>query len=140
MLNELRDLSRSLIVAGIPLEQRHKFFKDCKKSAITCLVYLNQKGDISGFDFADFDVRSVRKWEQSNGCSFPAFNIPSLYKVTIDASKSEINKNKKNLEKGIKLTVDDINRLANSSATWDKKDIAKQQFRNLKINPYRYCL
>lgn len=125
MLNELRDLSRSLNEDNIPLEKRHEHFENCKRSNITCFIYLNNNGDISGFDFADYDVRKIRKWEKSNGCSFPAFNIPSLYKVTDEVSRDAVIKIRKKLKKEIKVSVDDIQKLAESASGWGKNDIKK---------------
>ena len=43
MLNELRDLSRSLIASGIQLTDWHPNFKKCPKARVTCFTYITDK-------------------------------------------------------------------------------------------------
>jgi hypothetical protein len=94
MLNELRDLSRSLIASGIKITDWHPNFDKCPRGGTACFIYLDESGDIKGIALPepDFDVTTIRKWEKANGCSFPAFNVPSLF--TTKRSTSRFCKNK----------------------------------------------
>lgn len=46
MLNELRDLSRSLIASGVELTDWHPNFDKCPTSGITCFIHIANEGDI----------------------------------------------------------------------------------------------
>lgn len=105
MLNELKDLSRSLKEAGIVQQDWHPFFDTCVKSArelpkgqnsntkrtrkasgyLTYKIFLGKEGRITDFVgiSPDEDISDTRKWKQNNnnGFSFPAFNISSLLKL-----------------------------------------------------------
>ncbi len=102
MLNELRDLARSLSASGVEFTDWHQNFKKCPKSGMTCFIYLNERSDIGDIKFPapDFDITTIRKWEKANGCSFPAFNVSPLFKTDDKEIIKEINQIKKNLQKG----------------------------------------
>jgi len=122
MLNELRDLARSLLTSGVEFTDWHPNFKKCPKSGMTCFIYLNEHGDIEDISFPepDFDITIVRKWEKANGCSFPAFNVPSLYKTQNDETANEVNQFKKDLRKGRPLGSERLNKvMANCVSNWD---------------------
>lgn len=122
MLNELRDLARSLSTSGVEFTDWHPNFNKCPKSGMTCFIYLNEHGDIEDISFPepDFDITTIRKWEKANGCSFPAFNVPSLYKTQNDEKANEVNQFKKDLRKGRPLDFDDLNKvIVDCVSNWD---------------------
>lgn len=127
MLNELRDLARSLLTSGVEVTDWHPNFKKCPKSGMTCFIYLNEHGDIEDISFPepDFDITTVRKWEKANGCSFPAFNVPSLYKTQNDETASKVNQFKRDLKKGNPIASDVLNKvMENCVSNWDGTAIA----------------
>ncbi|MBN2653580.1 MAG: hypothetical protein JXR79_00490 [Nitrospirae bacterium] len=107
MLNELRDLARSLSTSGVEFTDWHSNFKKCPKSGLTCFISLKENGDIEDISFPepDFDITTVRKWEKANGCSFPAFNVPSLHRTQNDETAKEVDQIKKDLKKGNRITA-----------------------------------
>jgi len=122
MLNELRDLARSLLTSGVKFTDRHQNFKICPRSGITCFAYLNENGCLEDLSFPepDFDITTVRKWEKANGCSFPAFNVPSLYKTQNDETTNEVNQLRKDLREGKPLTSENLNKvMENCVSNWD---------------------
>lgn len=122
MLNELRDLARSLLTSGVEFTDWHPNFKKCPKSGMTCFIYLNEQGDIEDISFPepDFDITTVRKWEKANGCSFPAFNVPSLYKTQNDETASEVNQFKRDLKRGNPIASEVLNKvMENCVSNWD---------------------
>ena len=127
MLNELRDLSRSLIASGIQLTDWHPNFKKCPKARVTCFTYITDKGDINiSIPDPSFDVRTIRKWEKANGCSFPAFNVPPLFKLIDNESIKKIYALKKVLQKGKPIESVTVNELINNSIiNWDKTAFKK---------------
>ncbi len=127
MLNELRDLSRSLIASGVELTDWHPNFDKCPKSGITCFIHIANEGDISiSFPEPDFDVRTIRKWEKANGCSFPAFNVPPLFRSTDDELIEKINDLKKILQKGKPLESVKVNEfICSCISNWDKTALRK---------------
>lgn len=127
MLNELRDLAQSLLTSGIEFTDWHPNFKKCPKSGMTCFIYLNEHGDIEDISFPepDFDITTVRKWEKANGCSFPAFNVPSLYKTQNDETASEVNQFKRDLKKGNPIASEVLNKvMENCVSNWDGTALA----------------
>lgn len=94
MLNELYQLSIALQAAAITPCDWHKDFKSLpkaneKKPCYKITLGSNSKiADIVplGNDFSGL----LRKWEPSNGNSFPAFNIPPLYRVVAQDRKKMI--------------------------------------------------
>ena len=128
MLNELRDLSRSLIASGIEITDWHPNFDKCPKGGTACFIYLNESGDIKNIALPepDFDVTTIRKWEKANGCSFPAFNVPSLFIPNDDEVSKEINQVKKSLQKGQPVDSAKINELIdNCSMNWNENTLSK---------------
>lgn len=122
MLNELRDLTRSLSISGVEFTDWHPNFKKCPKRGMICFISLNDKGDIEDIRFPepDFDITTVRKWEKANGCSFPAFNVPSLYKTQNDETANEINQLRKDLRKGKPLASENLYKvMENCVSNWD---------------------
>ena len=122
MLNELRDLARSLLTSGVEFTDWHPNFKKCPKSGMTCFIYLNEHGDIEDISFPepDFDITTIRKWEKANGCSFPAFNVPSLFKTQNDETASEINQLKRDLKRGNPIASEVLNKvMENCVNNWD---------------------
>lgn len=128
MLNELRDLSRSLIASGIELTNWHPNFDKCPRGGTACFIYLDESGDIKNIILPEpnFDVTTIRKWEKANGCSFPAFNVPSLFIPNDDEVSKKINQVKKILQKGQPVDSAKINELiGNCSMNWDKNTLLK---------------
>lgn len=122
MLNELRDLARSLLTSGVEFTDWHPNFKKCPRSGMACFVYLNERGDIEDTTFLspDFDITTIRKWEKALGCSFTAFNVPSLYKTQNDETANKVTQCKKDLRKGSPLASDDLNKvIENCVSNWD---------------------
>jgi len=122
MLNELRDLARSLSTSGVEFTDWHPNFKKCPRSGITCFVFLNKHGEIEDITFPepDFDITTIRKWEIANGCSFPAFNVPSLYKTLNDETAKEVNQLRQDLRKGESLASENLNKvMENCVSNWD---------------------
>jgi hypothetical protein len=128
MLNELRELSRSLVSTGVEIIDWHPNYYKCPKSGIACFVYLSQNGDIENIAFPepDFDVTTIRKWEKANGCSFPAFNVPPLFMPNSDEVKKEVNHIKKILQRGKPADSAKINELiGNCSINWDEITLSR---------------
>jgi hypothetical protein len=127
MLNELKDLSRSLIASGVELPDWHPNFEKCPKAGITCFINITNKAEISiSFPEPNFDVRTIRKWEKANGCSFPAFNVPPLFRSTDDELVKEINALKKIMQKGKPIESAKVNEFISSCLiNWDKNALTK---------------
>jgi hypothetical protein len=98
----------------------HPQFKPCPQRGLSYWLYLGGNGEAQDMVILpqDLDVSMIRKWEKSNGCSFPAFNIQPLYEP--NETEKEIIKNlKKALTKGNQLIVDDLNNIiSNSKSLW----------------------
>ena len=124
MLNELRVLSRSLLTSGVEFTDWHPNFKKCPKSGMICFIYLNECGDIEDITCPepDFDITTIRKWEKANGCSFPVFNVPSLYKTQNDEIGNEVNQLKKELKKGRSVASENLSSITEKSlGNWNSK-------------------
>lgn len=127
MLNELRDLARSLSESGIGFARWHQNFVKCPGSAVACFIYLNERGDIEDISFpeADFDVTEIRKWEKANGCSFPAFNVPSLYKIMNDETTDKVSQLRKILKSGRMCAAEDLSHMLESCLiNWDPRALS----------------
>lgn len=132
MLNELRELAVCLEKAGIVVEDLHPNFKACP-NYLTYWVYLDDQGNITGtMAVSGEQVRKIRKWEKANGVSFPAFNMPPIFKAVSTTTQEKIKDIKKRIEKGLETNVDEVKGVANScEILWDevttkKKGISKQ--------------
>lgn len=124
MLNELRDLSRSLLTSGVEFTDWHPNFEKCPKRGLICFIYLNEHGDIEDITFPEpnFDITTIRKWEKANGCSFPVFNVPPLYKTQNDEAINEVNQLKKELKKGQTVASENLNSITEKSlSNWNSK-------------------
>ncbi len=96
MLNELYDLSKALENAVITPRDWHKVLKPLpnatpKKQCYKILV--GSDGRISGVEtMKEGLAANLRKWEPSNGNSFPGFNIQPLYRITDEEKKKHLKK------------------------------------------------
>lgn len=127
MLNELRDLARSLEKAGIVQEDLHPLFKPCPKGGLNFWLYLDTDGNIQDIvPIATETVTKVRKWERANGISFPAFNVPPLYEAGGDEDKEKIKTAKKSLQKGSQLDLSELQALISKSRSLWKDTISKK--------------
>ena len=108
MLNELRELAVCLEKAGIVVEDLHPNFKACPNYQ-TYWAYLDEQGNITGITAVPpTQVKKVRKWEKANGVSFPAFNMPPLFNAASEELQDRIKTFKKNIEKGVAVTTEDL--------------------------------
>jgi hypothetical protein len=89
MLNELYNLAESLKLAGITPEEWHPQLKPLPKASVKKPCYRISIGDetsVTSVKSIDTELtNSLRKWEPSNGSSFPGFNIQPLYKICMDS-------------------------------------------------------
>ena len=108
MLNELYHLSEVLGGEGISLPVWHKDFKplpnaSAKKPCYRIMIGAN--GSITEIAPMQGDlVACLRKWEQSNGHSFPGFNIQPLYRIADEDRKKALKtwrKDKKSIDRTI---------------------------------------
>lgn len=94
MLNELRQLSESLESAGIAPKEWHRHLKSLPKVSNNKPCYhiiVSECGDISSIDIINPELTStLKKWEPSNGNSFPGFNIRPLYQVVNEEHKKKL--------------------------------------------------
>lgn len=92
MLNELYMLSGTLEIAEITPHYWYPNFGKIPKG-VCYRVTLSQNGSISDITPVDEDLRKrLRKYEPSNGHSFPGFNIQPLYRITDANHKKFIKK------------------------------------------------
>ena len=132
MLNELRELSLSLEKAGIEVEDIHPNFKACPKY-VTYWVYLDESGNVAGVAPVPTEqVQKIRKWEKANGVSFPAFNMPPIFKAASATSQEQVKTLKKRIEKGNSVSAGEIKSVVDacedlwSEVVKDKKGGSKQ--------------
>ena len=96
MLNELYQLSLTLERAGIIPRDWHKDLKSLPNvtSKKPCYrILIAQDGSITGIETIKKELAAcLRKWEPSNGNSFPGFNIQPFYRVSDEASKKILKK------------------------------------------------
>ncbi|MGE4466121.1 hypothetical protein [Sphaerochaeta sp.] len=89
MLNELYSLAESLSLAGITPEEWHPQLKPLPKASAAKPCYRISIGDetsVTSVKPIDTELtNSLRKWEPSNGNSFPGFNIQPLYRICMDS-------------------------------------------------------
>lgn len=121
MLNELRDLARSLDKDKIEQTSIQKYFKACPsitkkdgntRKSMTFQLSINENGDLTDIQEVPIaQVTTLRKWERSNGESFPAFNIPSLFKPTGEETASLIKELKKEIKDGGEIISSDIDKI-----------------------------
>lgn len=96
MLNELYQLSAVLKDKGIKPYSWHKDLKPLpnisnKKPCYRILI--SSDGSISGIEPMEKELAEcLRKWETSNGNSFPGFNIQPLYRIADEDNKKRLKK------------------------------------------------
>jgi hypothetical protein len=89
MINELYTLSKTL--AGVKIERKdwHKKFKQIPnvsaKSPCFRIWFSCRKPTICGIEEINAELAAqLRKWEPDYGMSFPAFNLPALYRFSAE--------------------------------------------------------
>lgn len=96
MLNELYHLSTVLEASGISPYQWHKDLKLLPNASerIPCYrILVGLDGSITRIEPMTKELAaSLRKWEPSNGNSFPGFNIQPLYRITDETNKKFLKK------------------------------------------------
>jgi hypothetical protein len=136
MLNELYSLSEALQNAGITPCDWHKNFKQIPKTTDKKPCYkisLGGKTEIADITpLSNVHAEFLRKWEPSNGNSFPAFNIQPLYRITNPERKKLLEKWKKG-----KIPIDFAQLqkwiTEETSQNWDNKITAKLEWCLYKI-------
>jgi hypothetical protein len=90
MINELHSLAVAMDDANIITKEWHRQLKELPKVTENnpCFhIFLSSDGSVQKIEKISTDLaKYLRKWEPSNGTSFPAFNLPPLAKH-IDAKK-----------------------------------------------------
>ncbi|MGJ0514950.1 MAG: type I-C CRISPR-associated protein Cas8c/Csd1 [Methylomicrobium sp.] len=132
MLNELYALSAVLDTTGVKTEIWHKNFVPNPKTA-TFRILVDDEGNIADIEtITDEKAKTaIRKWETSNGNSFPSFNVTPLYDLTQDTALIEQAKElKKQLDKDKLINVEHLKTLIEQAANlWvGQKKIAKCLF------------
>ena len=93
MLNELCQLADALEKAGISPKEWHpqlKQLRNVSEKQPCYSVSVSENGSVSSIETINSDTASVlRKWEISNGTSFPSFNIQPLYRIITDEDNKE---------------------------------------------------
>jgi hypothetical protein len=91
MLNELAELSESLLAVGVQAHSWHRHFKTLPKSR-TLRLLLNDAGQVEDIEpITDSEhVQAIRKWEVAAGVSFPAFNVNPLFHTTSGEAKTAL--------------------------------------------------
>ncbi|MDR1947763.1 MAG: hypothetical protein LBQ38_00030 [Spirochaetaceae bacterium] len=88
MINELYALSESLAKAKISPKEWHREFKSLPRATVKspCFrIFVSSRLAIGNIDeLSSEEAGRLRKWEPNNGASFPAFNMPPLYRVYKD--------------------------------------------------------
>jgi len=96
MLNELYHLSAALERAGIIPVDWHKDLRPLPNASDKKPCYrisINEDGAVAGVEPMQKElVASLRKWETSNGNSFPGFNIQPFFRLTDDDQKKRLKK------------------------------------------------
>jgi hypothetical protein len=94
MLNELYQLSKILKEAGIIPYEWHKDLKSLPNAYEKSPCYrlqIDQSGSFVNIEPLKLGtVKSLRKWEQNLGDSFPGFNIQPLYRITDETKKKTL--------------------------------------------------
>lgn len=110
MLNELYELNESRQAAGIVTESWHKDYGTCPNYKTFSLL-LGTDGTVVDLDpITDRQrIKSLRKWEISNGTSFPAFNVLPLLHAQPQAGKE---------------VLDDLNKVLKGSGIIDEQMVS----------------
>jgi len=108
MLNELFCLCESLKRASISGQSWHRNYKPARKGT-SFYVLIDNKGEVKSLEkVPDDKVKSLRKWEESAGISFPAFNVPPLSGTCSRSRKKKIDKSLKSAGLASKLDLSGI--------------------------------
>lgn len=123
MLNELYQLSVTLQNGGIVPHDWHKDLKplpNATRKKPCYKILLDANAAIVGVEPINEDlVACLRKWEPSNGNSFPGFNIQPLYRLTDEATKKSLKKWREGRESiDIELLKEWC---SDAHANWDEK-------------------
>jgi hypothetical protein len=122
MLNELYALSVVLSDRGVKTEIWHKNFVPNPKT-VTFRILIDNEGNITGIEpISDEKAKiAIRKWETSNGNSFPSFNVTPLYDLTQDETLVEQAKElKKHLDKEKPINTEQLKALTDQAVNlWD---------------------
>lgn len=122
MLNELYALAGVLNNTGIKTEIWHKNFVPNPKT-VTFRILIDKEGNIADIEsITDEKAKTVtRKWETSNGNSFPSFNVTPLYDLTQNEMLVEQAKElKKQLDKDKPINVEQLKTVIEQAANlWD---------------------
>jgi len=127
MLNELKDLSRSLKEAKISQKDWHSKFKKCPKYK-AFLVYPAANGEIDEIEPIGDAIKldEIRKWEKNQGWSFPVFNIPPIYSATEDDAKKKFAKIQKKAKRNETVSWTEINEtIGGCNSLWDENTKTK---------------
>lgn len=132
MLNELYAAGASLADAHVQLQDWHPAYTPVPKAAKGAsgkpafFVFINSDGTIARVErITDpSETEGLRKWETSNGYSFPYFNIPPLWWIEFRPSGKDKTKDdedfKHKLDKEA-LTRDELERFIDSRTKSSKK-------------------
>jgi hypothetical protein len=94
MLNELCQLADALENAGISPKEWHPHLKLLPKASDKKPCYrisIAEDNSVVSVDELNIELAAIlRKWEPSNGNSFPGFNIQSLYRLVGDDQKGKL--------------------------------------------------
>lgn len=129
MLNELYQLSLTLQNSGIVPHDWHKDLKplpNATRKKPCYKILLDANGAIAGVEPINEDlVACLRKWEPSNGNSFPGFNIQPLYRLTDEAAKKSLKKWREGRES---IDVELLKEWCSGAhANWDEKFAKKME-------------
>ncbi len=122
MLNELYALSAVLSDTGVKTEIWHKNFVPNPKT-VTFFILVDDDGNIAGIEAITGEKAktAIRKWETSNGNSFPSFNVTPLYDLTQNETLVDQAKElKKQLDKDKPINAEDLKALIEQAANlWE---------------------
>jgi len=129
VLNELCQLSESLKKAGIQPQDWQKDFKPLPNASVKKPCYkivLGSEGTVVQVEILKPEtVGILRKWEPSNGHSFPGMNIQPLYRIAEEDQKKLLKKWRDGKESV------DVTRLKawclDENKNWDQKALDKVQ-------------
>jgi hypothetical protein len=127
MVNELYALSDVLAKAKISPKEWHREFKSLPRASekSPCFrIGISSNNAIAHIDEIDREKAArLRKWEPSNGMSFPAFNMPPLYRVH---KEDQIKKLDEILKGKAPFDFEEIKSWCTAEANnWDKKTAYK---------------
>ena len=102
MINELMTLANSMEQAGITVQQWHPILKplpNASKQKPCFRVVLSDNGDVVEISTIDLElVPKLKKYEPSNGSSFPGLNICPLFRLPFEKNSDVDKEVKKQLK------------------------------------------